>query len=406
MSEKYIEAAGSRGAEIYNTKNEETFESQNIKEDVYPVVKKITTRNGKQRLHAIICDSQNKGNNSKPLVDFSDVPVSMITIVATTNLNIDADKFLEYIPVTDYVITKKKRGRKKKNQPDDPNRDIPIGSVITLEKGDVLRGVALKIRNGTDKPFKHAVSATIVIERDKKIHVKISKNGTFHLAGCKSIKHAVECVKHFYSLMIETEEWTGETIFTYKSKVGLVDETEDSSDEYVSDTKNEEIETNGLTAIFRAVMVNLDWNMGYKIHRKCLHKFITFKTDDFRSIYEASLRPSVTIKIKMNDGYDEQLNRLQITSEGTIIEDTILFSEYYNALTEKQKKDLNKKNQDKYHTFLVFASGSIIMSTAGKEMAEIFYRLIRLLINNRKHIEDKEESNVVIDSSWIEKDQD
>jgi hypothetical protein len=41
--------------------------------------------------------------------------VSTKTIIASTNIEIDLDKFFQYIPITTYVPIEKKRGRKKKS---------------------------------------------------------------------------------------------------------------------------------------------------------------------------------------------------------------------------------------------------------------------------------------------------
>jgi hypothetical protein len=68
-------------------------------------------------------------------------------------------------------------------------------------------------------------------------------------------------------------------------------------------------------------------------------------------------------------------------------------------LNAKEQKYETKKQS--YHTFLVFASGSIIMSSAGSEMAVTFYKLINLLVENRAKVEERDNGQVV-DSSWLD----
>ena len=56
--------------------------------------------------------------------DFDSIKVSTKTYTATTNLIINIEKLFELIPVTPYVVTVKKRGRKKKGEQINHNKDI------------------------------------------------------------------------------------------------------------------------------------------------------------------------------------------------------------------------------------------------------------------------------------------
>ena len=44
---------------------------------------------------------------------FEDIKVSTKTFIAMTNLIIDLKKLFDYLPITDYSVIPKKRGRKK-----------------------------------------------------------------------------------------------------------------------------------------------------------------------------------------------------------------------------------------------------------------------------------------------------
>jgi hypothetical protein len=122
-----------------------------------------------------------------------------------------------------------------------------------------------------------------------------------------------------------------------------------------------------------------------------LNTYINRHTD-FRSIFESSIGTSVNIKIKAINRCDPQLTRLQITGQGECIEDTITYEEFVATLSEKDQKDERKK--EGYHTFLVFASGSIIMSSAGGEMPMIFGKLVKLLVENRAQFEEDDSSKL------------
>lgn len=371
-----------------------------------PGVRKTMSRNGRTRQYAIIF-----GPDGKPSIPpFSDVQVSTMTIIAHTNLIVNTDKLYKYLPVTDWTVVKKKRGRRKKIQPEDPNIDIPAGSIISLTKKRCVRGVVLKPKKKKSKTFfRHSVSVVMILEEGKMLNVKVSRNGKLQMTGAKTLDHAVAFMKHIYDLMIEAEEWTGETLFTYKADND--DVGDDGEEEVVADCNDPqnlaESETPlqravnvGLNVVFRCVMCNIDFHTGYRIRRDYLDKFINLKTD-FRSIFEASVGTSVNIKLKAVNRCDQQLVRLRITGLGECIEDKINYDDFFNTLSTKDQKDEKKKLG--YHTFLVFASGSIIMSSAGCEMPLVFNKLVKLLVENRKNIEEGDDTKI-IPSEWLDDD--
>jgi hypothetical protein len=360
-----------------------------------PNTGKRIARNGKARIFTVVVGA----DGSARIPTFDTVQVSTMTIIAHTNLIINTDKFYKYIPWTDWTLVKKKRGRKKKVQPEDPNRDVPPGSIISLTKKRYVRGAVLKPKKKKSKTFfRHSVSVVMILEGGKMLNVKISRNGKLQMTGCKTVEHAVEFMKHMYSHMIETEEWTGETLFTYKTDADdLGDDVGDDIDvPIVSQNPQDLPETepilerqgnSGLHVIFRCVMKNIDFDIGYKIRRDLLNIFIN-KHTDFRSIFESSIGTSVNIKLKATERCDKRLTRLRITADGHCMTDEVTYEEFFNTLSTKDQKDERRK--ESYHTFLVFASGSIIMSSAGREMGPIFYKLVRLLIENREKIEERE----------------
>lgn len=316
-------------------------------------------------------------NGDPHIPDFHNIPVSTMTIIAHTNLTIDTDKLFQYIPITDYIVVGRKRGRRKKIQPEDPNKDIPPGSVISITRKNEIRGVGTKQkRKKTQTFFRHSVSISMILQGGKSLNVKVSQNGKLQMTGCKKVSHAVEFVKNLYSLMIEMETWTGEPIFNYEG------------------------ESDGLVCIFKIAMRNIDFSCGYKIRRNLLSSYIN-KYTDFRSIFESSIGTGVNIKVKAERRFDANLTRLCITSGGECIEDTISYDDFMKSLPPKEVKDQLAK--DKYHTFLCFASGSIIMSSAGCEMPLIFYKLVKILVENRYELEDREEElNIKEGEEWID----
>jgi hypothetical protein len=360
-------------------------------------LKKVSTKNGKAWTTTLF---DNDGKIYIP--PFKEIPTSTMTVIAHTNLFININKFFKYIPITDFTVVKKKRGRKRKITTEDPNRFVPPGSVISLTKQRLVRGVILKTKKKESKTyFRHSVSTVMVLSPGKFINVKVSSSGKFQMTGCKSINHAIEFVKHIYSHMIETEEWTGETLFAYKSDYDNETPYDDDKDEVDENENLERNHNDGLGVVFQIAMRNIDFATGYRIRRDKLDNFINRFTE-FRSIFESSIgNSSVNIKLPATNSVDNSLRRLRITSSGEVIEDTLNYETFYNLLGEKDRKQLDKNLADANHTFLAFASGKVIFSSRGDESQNVFYKFIKILIEQRQHIEEIIEM-LNVDTNWMD----
>jgi hypothetical protein len=122
---------------------------------------------------------------------FDTIPVSTKTVIATTNWNVDIKKLFKFLPITPYHVLPKKRGRKKKVEMVDLNKDVPNGSIVTLKYQETpkhekeIRGVEVKHKKGSDLKGYFRNSVTVVMKVDDKLlNFKISKNGKFQITGC------------------------------------------------------------------------------------------------------------------------------------------------------------------------------------------------------------------------------
>jgi hypothetical protein len=95
---------------------------------------------------------------------------------------------------------------------------------------------------------------------------------------------------------------------------------------------------------------------------------------------------NVNIKIKSNVSYENNLDSIEIMPDLTVQKNIVPFSSYTSYLDEKEKKKENKK--EKYHTFLVFHSGSIIQSGSGPEMENVYTKFVTILNQHRKEFEE------------------
>ena len=265
--------------------------------------------------------------------EFDDIKVSTKTFTAHTNLILDLKHLSEALPITPFVAIPRRRGRKKKEVPRDPNKDVSYGSFITVSYMGQLRGVDLKSRNpdAPEKPFRN--SFTIVLVLDKHINFKLSHNGTFQMTGCKTHKHAEMCVKTVWDFLK-----THPDLYTL--------------------SRGECLE-----ALFVPAMRNIDFSLGFKVDREKLDYYLATQTQ-FRCLLEASFGyTGVNVKIPLEKPITEMyITKVKLKdideewNDGT----DVPYQEYLNLLPPKEQ--MSKVNTQRFNTFLVFHSGTVIVS--------------------------------------------
>lgn len=299
-------------------------------------------------------------NEQKTLLQFpkfEDIQVSTKTFIVMTNLIINLEKTFEFLPTTEYTVIPKKRGRKKKSEVNDPNRDLPEGSIITIKFENQIKGVDLKQRKSHSlkkkkKWFRNSITVIIILD-NKPINFKICKNGMFQITGCKFDNHAELCIKHIWYFIHEQKD----NLFTY------------------APGKNQSC----FECIYIPVMRNIDFNLGFNIDREKLSRYISSKTR-FHSLLESSFGyTGVNIKVKLGSRVNNMCIK-KVTYKGLEIdsENTITYGDYLQTLPEKER---NKKlAKEKFNTFLVFHSGAILYSGPTAEfMREIYYEFLDII---------------------------
>jgi TATA-box binding protein (TBP) (component of TFIID and TFIIIB) len=297
----------------------------------------------------------------------TEIDVSTKTIIAISNLKINLDKFFEYIPITPFKPIEKKRGRKKKIAVEQTVEIVPEGSIINVQKKNNFRGVLLKKKKNTNTYFLHSVTMVLSIEKNKFINIKVSANGKFQITGCKNDDQCIKTLRYIYKHIKISEVITGHKIVDYIN------------------------EPNKMVVLTNTVMQNMDYNIGFNISRDKLNTFINNHTD-FCSIYEGSISTGVNIKIPSSNPYEEYINKLTYSYDANTCEEkeqleNVDYEQYKCLLEDKQKN--KEHNKEKYHTFLVFASGSIIMSSRGPLMKMVFNNLINMLREYKEHFEEQ-----------------
>lgn len=292
------------------------------------------------------------------LPEFDSLRVSTKTFTATTNLNINIEKLFEKIPITEYKVVPKKRGRKKKNIIDDPNKNIKYGSIITAKYENKIRGVEIKKKKKTNRKKWFRNSVTIIIVLDKHINFKVCKNGTFQITGCKIDEHAYICIEYIWKYMKEM------------------------NDDIFSFTRGDNLEV-----LIIPSMRNIDFSLGFVIDREELNNYM-YENIDLHCLLETSFGyTGVNIKIPI----DKDIKKMKIKKivyEGDLVTkyDTT-YNEYLNLLCDKDRKQ--KLKTIRYNTFLVFHSGKVIMSGLTAEyMRDVYYYFTSIIQNARDKIEE------------------
>lgn len=303
---------------------------------------------------------------------FKDNKVSTKTVIAVTNISLDIHKIFDYLPITEYEVIPKRRGRKKKNEKVDYNKDVPDGSIITLKLENKLRGVDLKKKSAKidkkkrGKYFRNCVSVVMIIE-NKKLNFKLSRNGKFQITGCKSNKQAYNCIQYFWKCIEKSID-----IYTF--------------------SHNDHFEV-----VFVPAMRNIDFSLGFLIDREKLSEYINLMTKYYSMLEISFGYTGCNIKFPLNRSIDTlELIKFEIfTKDDKWISSTVPYSYYLQFLTPKEQE--KKLNKDRYNTFLCFQSGNIIESgMCSAFMEEAYYDFIEIIQKCHNEIKEKLDTNKFI----------
>ena len=337
------------------------------------------------------------------IVPYKEIKVSTKTVIAVSNLIFDLNLLYNYLCITDYVVPLKKRGRKSKIETVDPNKDIKPGSIITVQYKTNIRGAIIKKKKESKNTFfLNSITLIVVLDEGKMLNVKVSKNGKFQITGCKEDSHFLKCIEYIYKNVKESEELIGEKMCKFKNNNKIEKQPTLNIEEKRHEKEN-------VIVIFNIVMNNKDFKCGFSIQRDLVDTHFNMNTN-FTSHFEAQINPGVNIKLKNPNFYDTELHKIEIVDSGNkssvpdgrstsvwIDLETRLSktdkTEYISYLDEKEKKKDAKK--PRYHTFLVFCSGSIIQSGSGPDMDRIYREFMEILLKHKEEFIEKLGSTVI-----------
>jgi len=309
--------------------------------------------------------------------EFDELPITTQTVIANTNFGLNIDMFYEKFTPLSIV----------------PNVDISTfdylrnGSIVFMkidekEKGiEPIKGASRSkkrtTKKETKKSYKRGIknflnSLTIVMYikirgyPKKFMNFKISKNGKFQITGCKSIEHAKACVKNIWKIAND------KTIFDC---VVLKEHTPE----------------NPPMAVFKKVMINTDFDIGYEINREALDTYISEHTDFISNFERSGGYTGVNIKCfcKEPENYTYPILKWDINDPLKKPETTIgTISDWYKMMTDEEI--VKEKRKKPKVTILAFVSGNAIIT--GPYMAalsEVYGKLRLIFKENRNLLEQK-----------------
>lgn len=310
------------------------------------------------------------------MLPFEKLTYSTKTIIAVTNMKINLDLFYQYMPIIQYSFPKKKRGRKKEGEPTTlgPNKldYFPIGTVIALKNKKTIRGELPKKRQSASATFfRNSVTIQMKIDAHNKfVNGKVCANGKFQITGCSHERYAYQFIYYLYEAMRATSAQIGEEIMTI--------------------VKNHVFRSEHPTAIINVVMKNINFKIGFQINRERLDEYIRAQTD-YYSLFLSDLHTCVNIKMKAERHSEDQLDLVVMRGRDQYELSKIDFSVY------SMHYDHNKKNdKSKYHTFLVFYSGSVILSSSGPETEMVYNRFMDIILSNQEVFREEAKLDMVL----------
>lgn len=294
---------------------------------------------------------------SKP---FDDISVSTQTIICKTNWRINLGELYNILPVSEYTVYKKKRGRKPKSFVENEIQLLEDGSIVTLKFNGQMKGVNIK-KNKSG--FRN--SLTMVMQTNGKfINVKISKNGKFQITGSKTSDNAQKFIEYL------------------KKYVDVHDTDLPNSQRILSVKCNSNPEVT-----FLDVMTNIHFSLGFTICRENLDKYMNMNTK-YYSLLETSFGyTGVNIKIPLKDLEKLPIRRITFR-DGIWNREDITYNKYISSLSQKDQE--KERCKSRYTTLLVFQSGNCIASSVHKIcMRQAFEEFQNIVKKCRDIIEEK-----------------
>jgi TATA-box binding protein (TBP) (component of TFIID and TFIIIB) len=211
---------------------------------------------------------------------------------------------------------------------------------------------------------------TLIIQIEKRINIKIFKNGVFQLTGCKDIDNVRRCLKLILTELSKANERMG------AKKSPACFQFEEASDDFV--------------IYIKSAMRNIDFDLGFKVNRSLLAKWLTrIYEDDDDVIIPDAIGNKMDVKVKLRIPREE-LEHLPVTkitnpTHAEPNEEEVLYKNCLHII-EPDKKKLETKLKDKFVSISVFQNGKVLLSAMDASIQEKYYDWFTTLISEIEEV--------------------
>ena len=329
---------------------------------------------------------------------FADIPVSTQTFTVRSNIqHIELHRFYDELqpssPGVDgtggarreaAIICIKYQHHKKGC---DPEKDLKTKRKRTTSKEDAPK------RN-----FLNCI--TLIIQIEKRINIKIFKNGVFQLTGCKDVDNVRRCLKLILTELSKANERVHERADEQCAAKGRAadplgpssDDSDDTEDQPGVTTQGSssacfqfEEGSDDFVIYIKSAMRNIDFDLGFKVNRTLLAKRLTcIYEDDDDVIIPDAIGNKMDVKVKLRVTREE-LEHLPVTkianpTHNKPKEEEILYKNCLHII-EPDKKKLETKLKDKFVSISVFQNGKVLLSAMDASIQERYYEWFTNLIS-------------------------
>lgn len=254
-------------------------------------------------------------NNKSPINNYStNIQVNNINLDEST-LNIDVQQEIQYIdnltlslddlPVNMSISTISVTGKincKMVLENIDKYINLSDDGILSVKYNGKIRPKQLKSRKKKEvRCFENQLTMEVRVHGDKKINVKIFKNGSFQMTGCKSIKDCNTVLNRL--------------ICKLKNTYAIIDpETDQIVDKcFMEDISSEGIKVNG----FKIDMINSNFRVPYSVNREVLYNILLEQKINCR--YEPCIHACVNIKYPIVNDPNNKVVSIFVFQSGNII---------------------------------------------------------------------------------------
>jgi len=275
-------------------------------------------------------------------VPFENIQVSTQTFTVKSNiLDMNLEKFFDKIPLC------------KNNEAEIINMKFQLQKKGVFEIPQSKKRISRKkapIDAVKQRNFLNCISIVMIV--DKKINIKIFKNGVFQITGCRKQIDVTRCINLiFEQLRLNID------VFTLRDR----------------DTD--------FIILIKSAMRNIDFSVNYKIDRSILSNYLRSHTK-----YNAPPLSSTNMGVKMKipfDIHDLPITRIVYHGDQQVVQD-LLLRDCIDEL-EPNKTRQKAKFENKFNNATIFQNGKVLMSCVDETFQrEYYYWIANILIKNKK----------------------